>query len=352
MMKIKIEIILGCLLILGLSLQPCVAQIEYHEVDWGIHPMEMNNVGTAGWQFLHYPTNARSAAMGGIITALGYGNAASAMTNPASTADVESFDLAFSHMDWVADIGFQTVAAVKNLGSWGVIGVNFVYVDYGEMVRTENLETFDILGNSLGILPVFDDLGTFTASDMAIGLSYSRQITNKLQVGGNLRYLEERLDDAVTHNWALDIGTLYYTGIKTFRISMLGKSFGPDADFASFDERIGVQPVHVKMPMLFALGGAMEILEGQNGSPHRLTLAAEYTHPNDGSDKVNLGTEYALMDMFFLRAGYRFNYDVEGMTFGAGLNYGMGGINLKINYAYLDVGLFNQLHMFTVGMSF
>ncbi len=330
---------------------PCLAQIDYNEVDWGVHPMEYSRVGTAGWQFLKLPTNARTAAMGGVNSAIGHGDASSALTNPASIADVENIDVTFNYMNWVADIGYQSISAVKNVQNWGVFGVNIVYLDYGDMERTENLEAFDGAGASLGILPVYDGLGTFSAGDLAIGLSYAQQVTDKLQVGGNLKYVQETLDDAKTSNWALDIGTLYYTGIKTLRISMLGKSFGPDSEFAKYDERIQSTPIKVKMPMLFAFGAAIDAIESNNDSPHHLIVAAEYIHPNDGPDKVNFGTEYVFMDMFSIRTGYRFNYDEEGFTFGGGFNYSMRGKSVKFDYAYLDVGLFKQVHMFTFGMS-
>jgi len=330
---------------------PCMAQIEYNETDWGVHPMAYSRVGTAGWQFLKMPTNARTAAMAGIYSSVGYGDANSAFSNPASTADIKNWNVAFNQMNWVADIQFQSFSLVKNLKSLGTVGVNFVFVDYGEMARTINSETFDTQGNRLGVFPVISGLGTFSASDMSIGISYARQITNKLQVGGNLRYLEERLDDAKTSNYTLDIGTMYYTGLKTLRIAMLGKSFGPDAEFTKYDERIQVTPVRVKMPMLFALGAAIDVLEKRDGSPHHMILAAEYLHPNDGTDKINIGTEYAFMDMFCLRAGYKFNYDEEGLTLGGGIRYSAMGVTFNIHYAYLDVGLFKSVNLFSVGLS-
>ena len=57
------------------------------------------------------------------------------------------------------------------------------------------------------------------------------------------------------------------------------------------------------------------------------------------------------MNTFALRGGYRFNYDEEGLTLGAGLNYGLSGFKFKLDYAYVDVGLFEQVHMFSIGMS-
>ena len=70
------------------------------------------------------------------------------LANPASMADVENLSLALTQNNWIADIGYNAGAVVKNFGGLGVFGINFIYVDYGDMVRTENQPLFDALGNS------------------------------------------------------------------------------------------------------------------------------------------------------------------------------------------------------------
>ena len=246
---------------------PVFGQVEYNEVDWGLHPMDYSSVGTVGWQFLKLPTNARNAALGGINSSLSHGNANSALTNPASAADISSMDIAFNYMNWVADIGYHSLAAVKNFNQWGVFGFNFIYVDYGEELRTEYQK--EITVTETIYTPALDGLGTFSAGDLAVGISYARQITDKLQVGGNMRYLQERIDDAKTSTWALDIGTVFYTGFKSLRISMLGRNFGPDAEFREYKDRIQKVPFRIKTPMQLTLGTAMEVVEDSQENPLR-----------------------------------------------------------------------------------
>lgn len=326
---------------------PCLAQ---NETSFGVKPQEFSRVGTTGWQFLKIPTNARHAAMGDVRSAISHGDANAAFANPASAADVENFEVSFNNMKWVADISNNGVSLVKNFKSWGVIGVNVILLDYGDIIRTENAASTDEFGNSVGIQPILDGLGTFSAYDLAVGLMYSRQITDKLQLGGNLRYIEEKLDDAKTSNWSLDVGTLYYTGLRSLRISMLGRSFGPDAEFTKFDARIQRAPVSVKMPVAFVLGAGYDVLEGKDGSRHKLIVAGEYIKPNDGPDKFNLGGEYTFANIVALRGGYRFNYDELGLTLGAGLQYIIRDTAVKFDYAYLDAGLFGQVNMFSIGI--
>ncbi len=319
------------------------------QIDYGIHPPEYSAVGRSGWQFLKLPTHARFAAMGGIISALAHGDASATLGNPASIVDVKDFDAAFTIMNWIADIKLQSGAVVKNFGRWGSFGLNVVYVDYGEMIRTENREALDDFGQSLGYTePITEGLGTFTGGDFALGINYALRVTDRLQIGSNIRYVEEKLDDAKTSNWTIDIGTMYYTGIKTFRIAMLGRNFGPDAEFTKYDERIGIPAVQVPMPMVFVLGGAIDLFEGRNGNPHLWTVAAEFTHPNDGPEKVHLGTEYTYNNFVSLRAGYRFFYDEEGLTFGGGLRISTSTFGASINYAYIDFGRLNNVQLFSI----
>ncbi|MBD3290095.1 PorV/PorQ family protein [candidate division KSB1 bacterium] len=217
------------------------------------------------------------------------------------------------------------------------------------MIRNEYNEVFDN-GVSTGRAEIALDQGTFGAHDLAIGLTYSRQVTDQLQIGGNLRYVEEKLDDATAANWALDIGTVFHTGLKSFRIAMVGRNFGPDVNFAEYDERIQLEPASVKMPMSFNLGCAYDILENVDGNPHLWTVAAEFIHPNDGPEKVNIGTEYSFQDFLSLRGGYRFNYDEEGLTLGGGIKVKTSSLAVSFNYSYWAFGVLGDVNMFSIGL--
>jgi len=326
----------------------------YPDLDSGIHPAPFQQVGMSGWQFLKLPTNARFAATGGVTTVLSHGDASSALANPASIADVENFSVAVNQMNWLVETDFQSATLVKNMGTWGHFGVSFVYVDYGEMVRTgvKNL-TDPATGRFTGLSELeLEGQGTFGAHDMALGVSYARNITDRLQVGGNLRYIEEKIDDATTSNIAFDIGTVYYTGLKTLRLAMVGRNFGPDAEFVSWNERIAYPPMKVYMPMQFQLGAAFDLFEGGE-NPYLWTVAAEFVHPNDGPEKINAGTEFTAYDLLTVRGGYRFGYDEEGITLGGGLNVSMAGnLAVRFNYAYVDFGRLDNVQMFSLGLDF
>jgi len=52
------------------------------------------------------------------------------------------------------------------------------------------------------------------------------------------------------------------------------------------------------------------------------------------------------MGMFALRAGYKFNYDEEGLTVGVGFR--LRGV--KLDYAYSDLGVFNAVNRLSIGI--
>ena len=330
------------------------SQVASNPVNWGVQPLELSRVGTSGWQFLKLNTDARSMALGGVQAAVSFGNANSSFGNPASIVDVPDMDVQFSEMNWVADINYSTLAIVKNLGPIGSVGLHCAYLNYGDMIRTVIGEGFDpSTGASLGILPLTENQGTFGAHDLALGVSYSRQITNALQLGGSLRYVEEQIDDAKMKTWSLDIGTMYWTGLGSLRISMLGRNFGPDGAFESFSNRIAMSPARVRLPMQFILGSAYDLFNTKEKDGQRLTIAAEFLKPNDGPDKYRLGVEYFAFSNIYVRSGYKFNYDEETFTLGIGAEYAVeGAVVIKVDYAFAKLGRFQSAQMFTVGTGF
>lgn len=352
-MKHKWTIFPIMLLVVGFASDGFAQRRFEAEVESGIAPLPYSRVGRSGWQFAKLPTSARMASLGGIATVLGRGDANAALTNPASMSDVASLSISGSSMNWIADITYYSGAVVKSFDQWGVFGLSINTLDYGDMVRTENQEQFGPDGETLGrTQPVLENLGTFSGGDLAVGLNYARRITDRLQVGGTVKYFQETLDDAKTGNWAIDIGTYYHTGIKTFRIAMLGQNFGPDTEFTKYDEQIQIPPSQVRMPMVFKLGAAVDLIEKSADHPHLLTLATEFTHPNDGDEKVHVAAEYGFGNLAYLRGGYRFNYDEEGLTAGGGLHLKRDRYGISVDYAYIDFGRLSAVHVVTVGFEF
>jgi hypothetical protein len=310
----------------------------------GIEPVDIQRTGQSGWQFLKIDGDARPAAMAGAFTALSYGDANAIFGNPASLADVTGYDVRLNAVKWVADIGYQSVAVAANIGDLGVVGLSIAALNYGDIPETINM------GSGDGTTPVVTG-NTFGAHDFAGGLSYARQITDNLSVGGNIRWMRQQIAELSMTNWSVDVGTMYRTGFNNFRVAVTARNFGPDSRFGGWSEEYQTESDNVRMPLDFRAGIAMDFLDGGD-SPHLLTVVMEGDHPNDGQEKFHLGVSYCFDRTFFLRGGYKFNYDVQRFTFGAGINYPLGPCLGTINYAYVDFGELTQVHMFSLGFCF
>lgn len=311
----------------------------------GISPIDIERAGQSGWQFLKINGDARQAALGGAFTAISKGDASAIFGNPATLSDVKNINIQVNALQWIADISHQSAAIAVNAGDVGVFGISIAMLGYGDIPETINSS----IGTS-GTTPLVTG-GMFTANDIAAGVSYARKITDNLSVGGNIRWMQQQIAELSMRNWSLDFGTMYYTGYRSLRIAITARNFGPDSRFGGWSEEFQTESDNVRMPLDFRAGIAMDFFEDQ-GRMHLLTVTVEGDHPNDGREKFHIGTSYAFDEIFFIRGGYKFNYDVQRFTFGTGINYPFGETLGSINYAYVDFGELTQVHMFSLGFSF
>ncbi|MBD3274425.1 MAG: PorV/PorQ family protein [Candidatus Marinimicrobia bacterium] len=308
----------------------------------------------AGMTFLSIDPGARTAALGG--TKIGaVGSAENMFGNPATLAMVQGVDVFFSQTNWIVDIGLMGIGAAFNAGNLGVFGVNFVSTDYGDIPRTYPYSGFDPNLRSVGYIQE----GTFTVEEYAVGVSYAKQVISQFYVGGNVKYAYQNLGDVLVidrftgdevmsendvTNVVFDLGTLYYPGYKDLRFGVAFRNFSNQSDF--YDARF-------ELPLTFDFGIAMDLLKiFQENSNNQLTLAVDAVHPRDWDERVHVGVEYDYMGMLFLRGGYKFNYSEEGLTAGLGVDYEIGGVGIKADYAYSPFGIFENVNRFSIGLAF
>jgi hypothetical protein len=305
----------------------------------------LNKTGNSGAQFLKIGIGARQVAMGEASVAI-VDDANAMFWNPSRIALIEGTDVSASDNEWISDTRMMNIAAAHTF-SWGTVGLHAIYMDFGSFDET-NEETLGYLTGN-----------TFTANDLAVGLSFARFLTSNFAIGGNVRYISETIDTNSAGNIAFDIGTTYNTGWNSLRMGIVIQNFGPDMQFdGTYQEAQRVSGYETKeflpypLPVLVRLGIAYDLLSSDANS---LSLAVDALHPNDGDEKVNSGAEYVFKTGaadFAIRAGYRAFYDVGGLTAGAGATIHLGENKLKLDYAYTDLGILEMAHRVTLGYSF
>jgi hypothetical protein len=288
-------------------------------------------VGTVGCQFLEIGAGPRGEAMGGAMVSATEGME-SVYWNPAGLRSIVRPSLIVNYGTWPADISHQFAAyAMRPSFMQGVFALSVTTLRMDSMpIRTADVPS------GVG--------ADFQPGDIAVGLSFAREFTDKFAAGGTLKWVHseladmsvlgiEGLEDYYAEGFVGDFGTLYNTGFRSLRIGLMIQNMGPEIQYRD-------EPV--PMPATFKFGISMNLIE----SPGQvLTAAAEFRHPSDTSEKINVGAEYVLNDMYFLRGGYKLGYDEESFTAGGGVKLMVGGLGtLGVDYSYSDFGYFGGLH--------
>ena len=284
-------------------------------------------VGTAGAQFLKLGVGARANGMGDAFVAVS--NDATAMYyNPAGLTQLYDREAIFTHVDYPAEISYEFVGLAYPLYRvGGVLGFGFYMLNGGSFDETTQ-EYPSGTGRTIG------------AREYAATMSYGRNLTDRFSVGLTLKFIDELYEEERSSGWAADVGTNYDTGFRNFKISMVITNFGPDMTFV----REGYP-----LPINFKFGGAINVLDG---AKHKGVFALEAMHPSDNLEKYNAGFEYGYDGKYFLRVGDKFNYDEGTFSLGAGVRLPWNKRELRLDYAYQDLGHLEQAHRFTLGFKF
>ena len=166
------------------------------------------------------------------------------------------------------------------------------------------------------------------AGNLALGLAFAREITDKLSLGVQIRYIQETLDQDTRTSIAFDLATFYNTGFRNLKLGVALRNLGPDQAVSktTLSETF-------PMPIDFNVSVASEILGSREG-PYSLCLAFENGFTIDLGDRYRVGAELWLMDIIALRGGYRFNYSNEDYSFGVGFSPIFQGQRFNIDIAY------------------
>ncbi|MBI9071110.1 MAG: PorV/PorQ family protein [Melioribacteraceae bacterium] len=312
---------------------------------------EVSKVGTSAAPFLQIGVGSRAAGLGEAYTAVA--NDASAMYwNPAGLDRYTLNDAAFNYVDWFAGMKFVNFGAVIHSGELGSFGLSVTSFSTPEMV-VRTVEEPEGLGTR------------FDAADLALGLSYSKKLTDRFSFGMTLKYINRRIWHMNATSVAMDFGIMYTLPWDKITLGMSILNFGQKLQmqgvdaivFTDIDETITGNNTQImtnlytkewSLPLSFRFGLAYRALEIEN---NKLLITADYIHPNDNFSSINVGCELTVFDCFALRSGYKsilIDTDMSGLTFGAGIKYDFVGID----YSYTKVEYLDYTQQISVKLNF
>jgi opacity protein-like surface antigen len=310
--------------------------------------------GTTSAQILKINVGPRAIGMGGAFTAIA-DDITSMYWNPSGTANIQSNEAYFNHTNLYLDIKNDFAAIATTEGGFGTIGAFVSVLSVDEMiVRTTDQPE--------GTGEYFD------YGSIVVGLNYSRFLTENFSIGFNAKYINESIWHMSATGFALDVGTLYKIPVlNELRIAASVSNFGTKMQMAGRDAtqtlpsgsggenlvNANLEMDKFDLPLLFRFGLSADVVKEETS---RLTAAIDAIHPNDNSEYLNSGLEYAWNEIILLRVGYNSLFEEgseKGLTAGIGINYRIVDmVRIKLDYAYHDFGRLKDVHYFSVGVNF
>lgn len=305
-----------------------------------------NNNGTRAAQFLKFPVGARATAMGESYAAVA--NDASALFwNPGGIGRLKDVDVHLSHVSYLLDINFNYASLVIPTAT-GNLGFSAAVLNMGD----ERVTTLSDPDGESGV--------SWSASSFAIGLTFSRALTDRFSVGITGKYIQENVFNSSAKSVAVDIGSLYETGLRGLKIGMAMTNFGGKMRLSGRDltlrdvdadpsvggnsgQAADLQVSSWPLPLNFRVGVSLDIFRNESGA---LMLASDFNHPTDAQERIQVGAEYSFMSRFFVRGGYKFNYDEESFTLGGGVKLS----TFSFDYAYRDFGILGDVPTFSLNL--
>jgi hypothetical protein len=305
-----------------------------------------------GFNFLDVSTDARAGAMGDAVNSLsGYLGALS--HNPATMAVMPNMlNVTFGINSWIADIRYLSASVIisPHSGDYGVFGLSFTSVDYGDVLGTI------VWNNDKG----YTDTEVLNPVALAIGIAYAKAITEKFSVGGQARFAYQSLGKNVVQDGdrlktkqnvanvtSFDFGTVFKTGIKSIAFGM---------SIRNFSKEVTYEQEPFQLPLIFTLGVSANIFDffPSGKSDQSLLLSIDVTHPRAHPEQLKIGAEYQFRKLISLRSGYISNNSEDSFTYGLGISsagLNISSVGFEVDYSYTPFGVFNNVQRLTVSFS-
>ncbi|RPI05983.1 MAG: PorV/PorQ family protein [Ignavibacteriae bacterium] len=318
----------------------------------------ITKVGTSAATFLRIPVSARAVGMGNAFVSM-TDDPSGLFWNPSVISAIKDKALMFDHSPWLPGIDFDYLGIVLPFESIGTIGISTTFLHTQEMLVT----TYE---NQMG------SNETFTASSMALGITYSRALTDRFAIGGTIKYIRESIYNSASSGLSFDIGTIFVTPFAGIRLGASISNFGTKMkmDGEDLNVRVDIAPDQegnnqsivgriitdeFDQPLIMRIGISGEIIQTDMV---RLTFSVDGVNPNDNAQSVNLGCELGLLnELLLLRVGYRDMFLAEN-EFGTSAGIGLHGVKLtntisiSLDYGYQPYKHLGSSNRFTFCIRF
>ena len=290
-----------------------------------------SQVGNSVYSFLDLPVSSRIASLGGSNVSLRDNDLSFSFCNPALLSSENNKQISLSIANYLAGIKFGTAMYGFQLKEKHLLAVGMQYIDYGKFVETSETN---------------EELGSFTAKDMALYLIYNYKISDRISVGGTLKPVYSVYERYTSYGVAMDAGASYaipekffYAGITLRNIGTQLKGYyntGGNQHYeplpfqieAGISKKLNHAPFRFSLTLHNLQRWNLNYLSGENVDDE---LTKEASFLDMALRHTIIGVEFVPGKNFYLSAAYNHRRQSElkmtGFKSAAGFSFG-GGIKL------------------------
>lgn len=285
------------------------------------------------YEFLNLTHSGLVSSLGGANVSLSTDNLNLAWHNPALLSEQMDNNLVLDYVNYLAGVNYGMALYSRSLKGKGNLAGGITYLNYGSFTEAD---------------PSGNITGTFTASEYALSLIWSRPIDSLFSVGVNLKPVLSHLEKYTSFGFASDLGGSYVSRSGLFSAGLALKNIGLEVTTYAgearqklpFEIQAGLSQKLAHAPFRFSL--TIRHLE-------KFDLSYNYNDTISGIDEKSsseffenilrhaiLGVELIPHKNFYLSAGYNYQRRSELMIDSkastVGFSWGFG-----INTSFLNI---------------
>jgi hypothetical protein len=316
---------------------------------------DIDRAGTSAGVQVQIPTGGRTMGMNG--SDIAYTSGVDAIFyNPAGLSDFNGrFSGMFSASRYIADISYNYFAVAFNTGRQGVIAINMKALSFGEIPIT----TVQDMDGESG--------ATYSPSFSVMGATYSRKLTDRINVGFTAKLIYESVPRASATALAFDFGLQYHNliDIEGLSLGLSIRNIGTNMNYSgtallnrarvvgeTYNDYLYHPTSSDQLPASMEMGLSYKPAD-------LIMLSAVYQNSNTEADYIRIGTELNFADIGFVRAGYAIQIlesgaeqgnSVFGLTLGAGVKFKVAQTDILVDYVFRPAQYLGSQNLICLGI--
>ena len=264
--------------------------------------------GKTGYQFLHIPVSAHSAALGGANISIVENDASMMWTNAALMTNVADNSIVLGYNSYIHSSNLFSAGYVKAIGERGNWAIGAQMLNYGNMDETDETGT---------------KIGTFSAKDINFQTSYSYLLSDRWSGAVTAKVILSNYADYSSTALGADLALNYFDEDNGFSFSAVGRNLGGQVK-SLYDDGS-----NESLPFDLAFGVSKDFAN----APLRVSVTADDVTNWDDVKFIQhfvLGVDILPSSNTWVALGYNFRRAHEmkvadkshwaGLSIGAGLN--------------------------------